>query len=205
MFRYADNALILCPSFENYDNKSDSYYTMLKRSVTNIVTFLKSKDITPCMLTSDEIACVLNPDNVTWWQTMSPGDELFAKKYCEGVSVTHSKVVKFPELYTAAMKKYPMASTSNVDLLFDGVLKRTGKVERELIKTTKVIFNIQTPNSAAYNIKPKAGSEVILVNIHNGNFIPNCYLSDMNLNPIELLDYPLANRPVYEWRFDNVT
>lgn len=202
MFRYADNALILCPSYENYENKSESYYKMIKLVVNNIVAFLKTKDITPCMLTSDEIACALNPSGVTWWQTMSPGDEVFAKKYCAGVAVPHTNVVKFPELYTASLKKYPMVATSNVDLLFDGVLKRTGKVERELIKSTKVIFNIQTPNSASYNVKPKAGSEVILVNVHNGNFIPTCYLSDMSLNPIELLDYPLANKPLYEWRFD---
>lgn len=201
MFRYSDDALILCPSYECYENKEESYYRNMKIVLQNIVSFLRTKDITPCMLTSDEVACRENPQGVTWLQTMTPGDVLFTKKHCVSVGIAHEAVRQYPELYQKALEKYPMQPSKNVDILFDGVLKRTGRTERELIKNAKVIFNIQTANNAAYNIKPKAGSGVILVNVRNGSFIPTVYLGDMEINPIDILDYSLANRPLYDWRF----
>lgn len=202
MFRYSDDAIILCPSYECYENKEESYYRNMSAALRNIILFLKSKDITPCMLTSDEVACRENPSGVTWLQTMTPGDVIFTRKNCVSVGIEHSNVRQYPELYKKALEKYPIKASKNVDILFDGVLKRTSKTEKEIIKDAKVIFNIQTANNASYNIKPKEGSGVILINVKNGSFLPTCYLGDMEINPIDLLDYPMGNRPIYDWRFD---
>lgn len=202
MYRYTDNAIILCPSYECYENKEESYYRHMAKCLQNIIKLLQLKDITPCMLTSDEIACRENPVGVTWWQTMTPGDVIFTKKHCVGMSTPHSNVVQFADNYKRALEKYPMKQSKNTDIMFGDVLKRTQRIERELIKTAKVVFNIQTVNNAAYNVKPKAGSGIILVNIRNGSFVPTAYLGDMEINPIELLDFKEANQPVYEWRFE---
>lgn len=202
MYRYCDDALILCPSYECYENKEESYYRHMKAALANIVSFLKTKDINPCMFTSDEVACRENPKGVTWLQTMTPGDEMFVKKNCAYVSMSHENVRTFPELYQKALTKFPPKPTDMAELMFTDVLKRTNKTERELIKTFKVIFNIQTANNAAYNIKPKDGSSVILVNIKNGSFAPTSYLGGMEINPITLLDYDMGNKPIFDWRFD---
>ena len=200
MYRYAEEALILCPAYECYTNKADTYYINMRRSLANIVAFLKSKDITPCMLASDEVANIEDPEGVKWYQTFTTGDKLFVKKYCGSIKADRDDFLTVPDLYAKALKQFPMAKHTNPELAFDDVLKRTAKIERELIKRFKVIFTIQTKNNASYNIKPKEGSEVILVQINNGNFLPETYLGNMMINPIDLLDYSLGNRPTYEWR-----
>lgn len=202
MFRYAEQALILCPSYECYENKADAYYINFRRSLDNILKFLKFKDIEPCMLTTDEIANVYNSNLVTWLQVMSPSDRLFAKKNCENMKTEYQDAIEYPELYKEALTKYPFDPKASKDFIFEDLLKRVARTERAVIKQFKVIINIQTPNNASYNIKPKANSGIILINVHNGNFLVKSYMGDMELNPLDLLDYNMANRPVYEWRFE---
>ena len=201
MYRYAKEGLILCPAYECYTGKEESYYIHMHRALANIVALLKSKDITPCMFASDEIANIEDPEGVKWYQTFTSGDKQFIKKYCSCINVNRSDFATVPELYQTALKKYPMGQIANPDIMFEGVLKRTEKIERELLKTFKVIFSIQTKNNAYINIKPKADSGIIFVSITNGSFIPTSYIGDMEINPIELLDYEMGNKPVYDWRF----
>ena len=201
MFRFAREGLILMPAMETFEYKGEQYDILIRRAVDNVVALFHKCDITPCMFITDEAANIVNPAGVTWLQSISDKDYKFAKQYCTGI-IDRKDNVKYPDLYLEANKKYPARKVTNVDDLLIDVNKRAAFVEKEIIKSMKVIFNIFTANKAAYNIKPKAGSNKILCNISNSTFSPTCFISDMEVNAAELLGFSDACRPVSEWRIN---
>ena len=188
MKHYTDKALILCPSYECYENKADSYYLNFKRTINNVLELLRRNGMDAYMLTTDEIANVVNSPLVMWCQTMTPADRIFAKRNCENMKTEYENMIEYPELYKEALTKYPFDPKASKDFIFQDLLKRVSRIEREVIKEFKVVVNIQTPNNTSYNIKPKENSRKILINIHNGNFTVKSYMSDMEINPIELTE-----------------
>ena len=196
---FTDKALILMPHSECYENKSDDYYKLLRKALDNIVAFCKHCGMTPQMLMSDTTAMEENRLDVEWVQTLTPGDLRFAIKNC-GVRAKQEPV-KLIEQYKKVLSKYPGGDPSKVEDYFSVMMKRVSRLEKDYIKSMRCIINIQTKNNSAYNVKPTAESGVILIQVSNVNFMPTAYLGDMEINPIELLDFPTANQPVIDWRF----
>lgn len=201
MTNFAEYGLILCPAIESYENRTPEHKKLLRKSVENIITFLGTKNIKPLMLLTDQVASIVSPDGVYWAQTITESDWEFASVNCDNMSKIPDNLIKYPDFYEAVEVLYPPISSTDVDELFADMCKRVSKLEKAIILRQTVIFNIQTVNNASYNIKPEADSGVILCNIHNGSFLPTTYISDIEENPINILDYDMANHPVYEWRF----
>lgn len=202
MTNFAEYGLILCPAIDSYENRTSDYKQLLKKSVNNIITFLSTKNIKPLMFITDQVANILSPDGVYWAQTITDEDLRFAVANCDNIQAVYPNAINYPDFYEAIDVLYPpMEDESDKTAMFEYMCKRVSKLEKALIKRQKVIFNIQTQNNASYNVKPVDGESVILCNVHNGSFIPTTYMGSMQENPIVILDYPLANRPIFEWRF----
>ena len=201
MTNFAEYGLILCPHIDTYETRTPEYKRLFKRSVDNIITFLGTKNIKPLMLLTDQVANVLSPSGVNWSQTITEEDLKFAVKNCDNISSSKANVIKYPEFYEAVEVMEPPLESGTDDALFDSMCKRVALLEKAIIQRQTVIFSIQSPNKANYNVKPKEASGVILCVVHNGNFKPTTYIGDMEVNPISMLDYECGNLPVYEWRF----
>lgn len=198
---FTDSALILLPHTECYEYKSEDYYKLLRRAINNIIAYCKYTDMTPCMLMTDSVAMAEDRDDVQWIQTIAPGDLIFAKRNCD--IKAKDNAIKLTAAYKKALAKYPPSDPTQVENYFQEMLKRVSRIEKDYISTCKCIFSIQTPNHCSYNIKPTEGDGRVLVKISNTNFMPTTYISDMEINPIELLDFPTANLPVIDWRIPN--
>ena len=198
---FTDSALILLPHIECYEYKGDDYYKLLRKAIDNIIAYCKYTDMTPYMLMTDSVAMAENRNDVKWVQTLTPGDLIFAKHNCD--IRAKDGAVKLIDAYKKALAKYPPSDPANVEEYFQGMLKRVDRIEKDYISKCKCIFTIQTPNHCSYNIKPTAGDGRILIKISNTNFMPTTYISDMEINPIELLNFPCANLPVIDWRLPN--
>lgn len=196
MFRYADEALILFPHIDTYENKGEQYEALIRKATANIVTLLNKNRIEPMAFMSDEVANYVNPVGITWLQTMTNGDKKYILKNCIGIA-DRLGAKTYPALYKEALIKYPV-KPNEVDV-FTSISKRTQFVEKSIIKSSKIIFNIFTSGRAAYNVKPKANTGRILVNISNSTFIPATFMGDMEINAVELLGFDGACHPVTEW------
>lgn len=201
MTGYAEYGLILCPHIDCFEFKTPEYKALLKKSVNKIIDFMLSKDIKPTMLCTDQVAAALNMERVIWESTITPDDCEWALTHCDYVKKAGDTDNHYPDFYEAVYELYPEEGEEDTSdtAYFDRLQKRVKLLERAVLKRHKVIFNIQTPSKASYNIKPKPDTGIILVNVHNGNFIPTAFMGDCEINPIELLDLPTGNRPVYEW------
>ena len=205
MIGYSTYGLIICPTIETYINKEPEYKRLLKKSVENAIKFLHMKKIRPAFLKMDYVALDLNISGINWFQTTTEADTIFVDDYCKPIHTQTADDVKFLDIYKMVEESkaasYETDTSSDPDEYLIGINKRIEKITHEILERQLVIFNIFTPNRAAYNIKPKAGSPRILINVHNGTFVPTTYLGDMQMNPISLLEYDMGNRPLYEWRF----
>ena len=198
MVNYAEYGLILCPHIDTFEYKTPEYKALLKKSINKIIDFLLSKNIKPVMLCTDMVAAALNMERVTWLQTITYDDCEWALANCDYIKKAGESDITFPDFYDAVYDLYPEDDEATGEF-FDRMQKRVKILEKAVIKQQRVIFNIQTPSKASYNIKPMEESDRILVNVHNGHFHPTSFLGINEINPIDLLDLPTGNRPVYEW------
>ena len=200
---FAEYGLIVCPHIDSYEYRTIEHKRLLKRSVDNIISLLRLKEIKPLMLLTDQVANIISPTGVYWSQTITPADLEFAMHNCDNISPKSTNVVTYPDFYEAVEIMAPPIEDGNAttEEKFSNMCKRVELLEKAIIQRQTVIFNIQTPNNASFNIKPQKDKPVILCNVHNGSFQPTTYIGEMEENPMSILDYEYGNLPVFEWRF----
>lgn len=200
---FVREALVVYPLWEDYSGRSREYQSHINKAAENVKEYLKKCNIDLHSFVTDDVArtCSTIPDN--WVLTLGTGDMFFVKTNCEGMDVDYSKAVRFPDIYSECAEKYPISKTMSKDGRFEAILQRDGKARREIVKNYNFIILFKQPKSPALRLQPKEGSGKLIITIDNTTFLPECYMSDMRVDPIDLLGIPNANMPAYEWEVDN--
>ena len=200
---FTRTALVVYPSFEDYTGRSSAYEKHLDDAAKKIKDYLNMCNIRYQCFATDDVAqaCEVVPDD--WLLTLGSGDMFFAKTYCKGMDKDFSKAIKFPEIYKACNERYPVVKGLSIDGRFESMLQRDAKARRDIVKEYKIVVLFNQPKSPAIKLIPKKDSGKLYIFIDNTNFLAKCFMSDMEINPIDILGVPNGNAPVYEWEVDN--
>ena len=200
---FVREALVIYPLWEDYTGRSRDYMSHLNKAAENVKEYLTMCDIAAHSFATDDVArnCSVSPTN--WVLTLGTGDMFFVKTNCEGMDADYSRAVKFPDIYTECADKYPISKTMSKDGRFEAILQRDSKARREIVKNYNLVIMFKQPKSPAMRLQPKEGSGKLIITIDNTTFLPECFMSDMKMDPIDLLGIPNANMPAYEWEVNN--
>lgn len=200
---YTREALVVYPSYEDYVGRSRNYEIHIDKAASKVKEYLEKCGIRYQCFATDDVAnlCEVVPDD--WVLTLGSGDMFFAKTNCKGMDRDFSRAVKHPEIYKECLEKYPPARGQSLDGRFETMLLRDAKAKREIVKKYSLVILFNQPKSPAIKLTPKKDSGKLYILIDNTNFLAKCYISDMEVNPIDILGIPNGNAPVYEWEVEN--
>jgi hypothetical protein len=199
LYGFTRNALVVYPFMDDYSGRSSGYVDHVNRAASNLHTYLRNCSITYDCFATDDVARAVRQVPDRWLLTLNGGDMHFVKTNCEGMDLDFSNGVKYPDVYTATAERFPIERGASIDNRFEAILKRDAKARREIEKKYSLTIMFNQPKSPAMKLTPKAESGRLLILIDNTTFIAKCYMSDMLMDPIDLLGIPNANAPVYEW------
>ncbi len=193
---FTSDALILLPAYEDYKEAYGGYKEQLQLSVENIISYLKSVEITPVFLTTDPLAGILyaERDDLTWLATENPGGMYFIQKNLHVPAYTNT-VPLAPEYLQDLDKKFPVERGCTIQQRCFVESKRVNRAEKLLIAAHKVVFLF----GKQYNLrsKPDDGRALFFI---NSQFIPKLKLSGYDANINSFLGFPRANMAITEWR-----
>lgn len=201
---FTSHALVIYPLIEDYQGRGSRYCLHLNNAAANLQKYLHNNDVMYDCFITDDVAreCAVQPDR--WLQTLNAGDMFFVKRNCEGMNGSFTNVVEFPDIWEQVSASYPNERGASVDRRFEKVLKRDSKARREIMKTYRMVVLFKQPKSPAMRITTKAESGILYMEIDNTTFMAKCFMSDMEIDPISLLDIPNGNMPAYEWEVGDV-
>lgn len=196
---FTRSALIMYPTYDDFSDRSFDHKWHMDLAADKIHSYLRECNIESACFATDDVARELRDVPDKWVITLSGGDQHFVEVNCDGMNMDFSKCLKYPEIYKVTAEKYPLEKGSTPEGRFDVILNRDSKAKREIVKEFNLVLQIGTGKGAAMKLTPKAGSGKLYILIDNTSFLAKCYMSDMEINPIDILGIPNGNAPVYEW------
>lgn len=200
MTGFTDKCLLLFPSADAWEYKTEFYYTRFNKSVGNLVKYISYCGMELYCLTSDEVAIITRPAGAKFVQTMNDGDSFFMREHNENMKIpSYITIEKRPELYRGSEVKTPLRRGLTPDQRFEDILKRERFISKSVIQEFKAVFRIDQSKNVNYRVDSKENDGRILVNISSKDFIPTCYMSGKVWDCNDILGINGANNPVYKW------
>lgn len=192
-------ALLLFPYWDDYEPRSYEYKSRFEECVDIMLRYLKSVDIVPHMLVTDDIARNLQRD-VQWVATLGKGDMYFAKKYCDKMDIIDtSSAIEFPDLFNEIIAKDPGEKDMNVEQRFEMVLRHVNKAVQAIIPMYRIVIHFRFKSRIQYKVTSKLNDNKIRIIVDANSFVPECYISGSDINSCDLFQRPFANRTISMW------
>ena len=205
MFGFTDKALILGPDPNMCDGRPDGWKRNYKNTILKIREFCKMSGIELYYLATDEMmytSSAIKKTEVKCLNTLGRGDMHFFATHNPEYSLYQYREYydDYMECIKETMEKVPLdAENKTDDARITCVIKRESRVARSIIKDFNLVFNIQFNNHCQYKASTKAGDKRMVVNINAITYLCSTEISGQVVSPLDIIDVPNANMPVYEW------
>jgi len=200
---FDNKALILFPAIDLIENRSSQYMWQLRRSVSNLLSYLKSMNIEAHVFYTDDVARMLDCPDFKYVSTLSKADRFFISNHCDGCSAAMSTpMLEYDEVYNSILANDPWSPDMNEDAQFEMVLRHSNKAASKIIPTYKIVVHFAFPKRAQYKVVSKPGDGKIRINISANTFVPIVLMGGCEDNACDLLGVPYANRSLVNWEVD---
>lgn len=193
-------ALILYPFLENVKSRGSAYVYSMRKATDNLCDYLNEMGIAPHVFYSDDVARLMNNPQFVWVSTLSRADSFFASRYCDGMQEALTRPTeRYEDIYNQITAKDPGSQDMSTEERFEMVLRHCNKAAAAIIPTYKIVIHFRYKNKMQYKVTSKAGDSKIRIFVDAGNFLPTAYMGGMEMNIIDMLNVPYANRALDVW------
>jgi len=200
---FDNKALILFPKLENYKNKQGMYKYTFKTALDNMISYLKSVDIEPHVLYSDDVAREIRHNDFVWVSPVNKADRFFMSKYCDNCKdALQLPMVEFDDIYNDIISKDPGSVDMSVNERFEMVLRHINKATAKVIPNYKIVVHFSVPSKSQYKVTSKPNDGKIRITVSANNFSVKVLMGGNEENICDMLGVPYASRSLDLWRVD---
>ena len=200
MYGFADEALVLFPKYEFYQNADYRIKANLRIAAEKMNKYLVSRGIQPKAFITDDIARLFTELGYQWVSTLSTGDLFFMSKNCDmAENVMKFQMKTYPEIYQKSEEKYPYPPNPTIEERFDLMCQRDVKSANAIIPEFKIVVNFYQRGAQNYSAASKPGDGRIRLVVDMKTFKCTPHMSGEEEDAIDLLGANFASRSVLHW------